>query len=139
MKTITHNLVKFAISAIILAILFRYFLTYGIETGSNLMINLSALFYAIAMFISGWVFGKKDHEYLPIYDIGFRFHFCTYIVHNSISELWFLFKFNSEDETINFVHITAIIWGLFVIIHLIVFLSTRKNAINSLEKKDLFD
>lgn len=139
MKTITHNLVKFAIAAIILAILFRFFLTYGIENRSNLIISFSALFYAIAMFMSGWIFGKKDQEYLPIYDVGFRFHLTTYLIHNSISELWFLFDFNSKDETITVVHLTTIIWSLFIIGHFILFLWTRKNAINSLDKKDLFD
>lgn len=139
MKTITHNLVKFAIAAIILAILFRFFLTYGIENRSNLIISFSALFYAIAMFMSGWIFGKKDQEYLPIYDVGFRFHLTTYLIHNSISELWFLFDFNSKDETITIIHFTTIIWSLFIIGHFILFLWTRKNAINSLDKKDLFD
>lgn len=43
--------------------------------------------YGLSMAISGWYFGRKDAEYLPIYDIGFRFHLTPYLVHNMISIL----------------------------------------------------
>jgi len=139
MKIITHNLIRFAITATALTILFRYTLTYGIENKSNLIIILSASIYAIAMFLTGWTFGKKDRKYLPIYDVGFRFHLTTYLVHNIISELWFILGFNSKYENITVIHNTAIIWGLFLIGHFVFFLWTRKNAINNLDKEDLFD
>ena len=139
MKTITHNLTKFAITATILTILFRYSLTYGIENNTNFIIFLSALLYALAMFVSGWTFGKKDREYLPIYDVGFRFHLATYLIHNILSELWFVRGFNSKNENITVIHSTAIIWGIFLIIHFLIFFWTRKNSINNLDKEDLFD
>ena len=139
MKTITHNLTKFAITATILTILFRYSLTYGIENNTNFIIFLSALLYALAMFVSGWTFGKKDREYLPIYDFGFRFHLATYLIHNILSELWFVRGFNSKNENITVIHSNAIIWGIFLIIHFLFFLWTRKNSINNLDKEDLFD
>ena len=82
MKTITSFLLRFALTAIILTIIFRYFLSYGIENKSLIIIALSAILYGAAMFISGWYFGKKDGEYLPIYDVGFRFHFTTYLIYN---------------------------------------------------------
>lgn len=139
MKLIAHNLIRFAITATALTILFRYALTYGIENKSNLIVVLSASIYAIAMFLTGWTFGKKDRMYLPIYDVGFRFHLATYLVHNIISELWFMLDFNSKYENITVIHSTAIIWGLFLIGHFVFFLWTRKNAINNLDKEDLFD
>lgn len=139
MKIITHNLIKFAIAATVLTILFRYSLTYGIENESNLIAVLSAFFYAIAMFLTAWTFGKKDRMYLPIYDVGFRFHLAAYMVHNIVSELWFTFGFNSKYENITVIHSTATIWGFFLIGHFIFFLWTRKDAINNLGKEDLFD
>jgi len=139
MKLITHHLIKFAIAAMVLTLLFRYSLSYGIETGSNLIVVLSAAIYAIGMFITGWTFGEKDSRYLPIYDVGFRFHLTTYIVHSIISELWFVSGFNSKYEDIAIIHTTAAIWGFFLLGHFVFFLRTRKNTINHLDKEDLFD
>lgn len=139
MKAITPALVKFAITATLLAIIFRYALTHGIEMHSNLVITLAAASYAILMFLSGWRFGKKEGDYLPIYDVGFRFHLATYVIHNGISEGWFAFGFNARSENISVIHYTAIIWGVFLVCHFIFFLRTRKHAINYLGKEDLFD
>ena len=139
MKTITPYLLKFAVAATFLTIVFRYFLSYGIDNKSAIIIALSAVFYGIAMFISGWYFGRKDGEYLPIYDVGFRFHACTYLVHNLISVLWFTFNFNSSYEQLQIIYITALLWGVLLIIHLLFYLYARKNSINNLYKKDLFD
>lgn len=139
MKNITPNLVKFAVTAGILVVTFRYFLTYGIENKSNAVIILSALSYSFAMFLTGRTFGKKDREYLPIYDIGFRFHFATYLVHNILSELWFLSGYNSPLESVAAVHFTALIWGIFLLLHFIFYLRTRKNSIHNLDRENLFD
>jgi hypothetical protein len=139
MKTITHFLLRFALTATALTIVFRYFLSYGIENKSSILIALSAILYGVAMFISGWLFGKKDEEYLPIYDVGFRFHFTTYLIHNLISLLWFGFGFNSHFEKIETIYTTAIIWGAFLIGHFLIFLWARKNSINNLDKEDLFE
>ncbi len=139
MKTITPFLLRFALTATVLTIIFRYSLSYGIENKSLIIITLSAILYGVAMFISGWYFGKKDSEYLPIYDVGFRFHFTTYLTHNLISLLWFVFGFNSQKEKIVTIYITAIIWGTLLLVHFIFFLWARKNSINNLNKEDLFE
>ena len=139
MKTITSFLLKFCLAATLLTVVFRYCLSYGIENNSTMIMALSAAFYALTMFISGWYFGKKDGEYLPVFDIGFRFHLSTYLIHNIISGLWFAFRLNSRYEGIGTVRSTAIIWGIVLIIHSIFFLWARRNSINSLNKEDLFD
>ena len=72
MKTITSFLLKFALAASVLALIFRYFLSYGIENKAPMIIIVSSVLYGVAMFINGFYFGKKDSEYLPIYDVGLR-------------------------------------------------------------------
>lgn len=136
-----HNSIKFAfaVAAMILTIIFRYSLTYGIEHRSSIIVILSASIYAVALFLSGWFFGKKDRAFLPVYDVGFRFHLIVYLIHNILSELWFVFGFNAKSENVITIHTTAIIWGLFLAGHFIFFLWTRKNAINNLDREDLFD
>ena len=59
MKTITPYLLWFALTTAILTIVFRYFLSYGIEIDSGAIITVSASLYGFLMFGSGWYFGHK--------------------------------------------------------------------------------
>ncbi len=136
---ITTNLIKFALATIFLTLVFRFALSYGIETKSNLISFLAASFYAISMFISGWFFGKKEYEYLPIHDMGFRFHLCTFLIHSIVSELWFLLKFNATRESVVFIHYYVAIWLTLLITHYTIFVWSRKHAIKNLDKEDLFE
>lgn len=137
---LTNHLMKFALIATILTFLFRHFLSYGIEAKSVFIIIISASFYGAAMFASGLFFGKKDNDYLPFYDIGFRFHLTTYLIHIIVSELYYLLCLNSKFENnIQSIHTTAIIWGLFLFIHFLFFVWTRKKSINHIDRENLFD
>lgn len=135
----TINLVKFAVAAGVLTIVFRILLSIGIENRSKVIIGASAIFYFSAMFLSGWFFGKKEYLHLPIHDVGFRFHLTTYLAYIILSELWFLLNFNHKSETISTIHVTAAIWGVFLLCHFIYYLYIRKNTINHLDKEELFD
>ncbi|HPW66603.1 MAG TPA: hypothetical protein PLY32_02900 [Salinivirgaceae bacterium] len=139
MKIITPNLLKFAGTSFVLTAIFRFCLSYGLENKILLLSVTSAVLYGITMFSAGWFFGKRDWMYLPIYDVGFRFHLATYLTHNAVSELWFILGFNSRYEIIDPIHITAVIWGILLFIHFLFFLWTRKNTINHLDKDDLFE
>ena len=139
MKTITRFLLGFALTISVLTITFRYFLSYGIDNKSTIIVVLSAILYFIGMFISGWFFGKKDGDYLPIYDVGFRFHFTTFFIFNLISELWFVFGFNSSYEKVRYIHLTAIIWGVFLLFHFVMYLRAKRKSIDNLDKEELFD
>ena len=139
MKTITKYLLRFALTAIILTIVFRYFLSYGIDNQSTVIISISAIIYGISMFASGWHFGKQDGEYLPIFDVGFRFHFTTYLIHNGISLLWLLFGFGSKYEKLSWTLMVAVYWGIFLLLHFFYYIWTRKNSIDNLDKEDLFE
>ena len=72
MKTlITPNLLKFTLTTAILTIIFRIGLSTSITSKMIIAVVISALVYAIFMWFNGFYFGKKEYEYLPIYDIGF--------------------------------------------------------------------
>ena len=135
-KFITPSLLKFAVAATALTIIFRFFLSYGIDNQSKIIIVLSSVFYFTGMFVSGFYFGKKDGNFLPIYDVGFRFHFTTYLVFISISELWFFLKLGEIEYTI---HRTALIWGVFLLLHFFLFLIMRKKSFKGLDKAELFE
>lgn len=140
MKTlITPNLLKFTLATLLLTIIFRLGLSTGITRHLIILVILSSLIYAILMWFNGRYFGWKEYKYLPIYDIGFRFHLATFLAHNIISLLWFAFGFQSHYETISVIFITAGIWSVFLLIHFIYYFSIRKTTIKDLNKEDLFE
>ncbi len=136
---ITPNLIKFTIATIILTIIFRIGLSTSITNKMTLAVIIFAIAYAILMWFNGSYFGRKENEYLPIYDIGFRFHLSTFLAHNVVSILWFVFGFESKYENIKVIYITALIWSVFLIIHFIYYLSVRKSSIRNLDKENLFE
>ncbi len=129
----------FAIFFFIGAIVFRYSLSHFIENRAYNPIWMIAVIYFLFNFFIGWFFGKRDYESLPLYDIGFRFHFATYLLFNIVSVLWFIFGFHSHFESIRIVYITALFWGIGLLIHFILYLMARKNSINGLNKEEIFE
>ncbi len=140
MKTlITKNILNFGISTFILTLIFRFILSASITNKKISVIVFSTITYAILMYAFGHYFGKKEQEYLPINDAGFRSHLTSYIAHNLLSFLWFGFGFESEYEKIDVVYITALVWGIFLFIHFIKYRSIKKSTIKNLDKKELFE
>ena len=139
MKTLTPHLIKFATLAILFTFAFRYFLSQSIANESWISIIIAAFLYGLAMFGIGWYFGKGESEYLPIYDIGFRFHLTTFMIHNSISILWIGLGYGSEYELLQPILVGAGIWLIFLTIHFFFYQKAKKNSINHLNKEDLFD
>lgn len=139
MKALTRNLMYFAVLFFIGAIVFRYSLSESIENRSYNLIWIIAVIYFFFNFFIGWLFGKRDYESIPLNDIGFRFHFVTYFLFNSVSVLWFLFGFHSHFESIRIVYIIALSWGIGLLIHFIFYLIEQKNSINGLNKEDIFE
>jgi hypothetical protein len=139
MKSITSNLVKFAIYFAIVSIVFRLGLNWAITNHSILLMWLLATIYFILNLGLGWFFGKKDYESFPLYDIGFRFHLVTYVLFVGIWEVWFLFGFQSQFESIIIAHRIALYWGIFLLLHFIAYLFSRKNSIKGLDKSEIFE
>lgn len=139
MKTLTKNLLYFAFLFFIGAIVFRYSLSHFLENHSYNLVWIIAVFYFFFNFMIGWFFGKRDYESLPLFDLGFRFHFVTYLIFNIVSILWFSFGFHSQFENIRIVYIIAFFWGLGLFVHLIFYLIARKNSLNGLNKEEIFE
>lgn len=139
MKALTKNLVLFSISLTILTLLFRFSLSTILHSQQFNGVWIIAILYGIIAFILGWIFGKRDYLILPLYDIGFRFHLATYLICNLIAEIWFLLGLQSDYEKIKSVHLTTIFWGIGLLIHLIIYLITRKNTIKGLDKSEIFE
>lgn len=138
-KLITPNLVKFSLATIILTVIFRFSLSHFLATEQFTWVLICSVLFGASMFISGFVLGKKDHQFLPIFDIGFRFHLATYVFNMLFTELFFLLNFQSEKESIGTVHNTGLIWGAFLLVHFVVYLIIKKKSIKNLDKNSLFE
>jgi hypothetical protein len=139
MKAFTKNLLLFSIGLTILTVLLRYSLSTMLQNRYFTVAWMIVILYAILVFVMGRIFGKRDYQTLPLYDIGFRFHLSTYIICNLIAEFWFFLGLQSDYETTTSVHLTALFWGIGLLIHFIIYLFTRKNAINGIEKSEIFE
>jgi len=139
MKALTKNLLYFMVFFTIGAIVFRYGLSSFLENRAYSLVWIIAVIYFFFNFFIGWYFGKRDHETLPLYDIGFRFHFATYLLFNTVSVLWFLFDLHSQFESIRNVFSIALFWGIGLLIHFVFYLIARKNTIKGLNKEEIFD
>jgi len=139
MKSLTNNLLYFAMLFIFGAIIFRFGLSFFLENGSYNLVWVIAAIYFIFNFMIGWIFGKRDHISLPLFDVGFRFHLVTFILFNGISIAWFLLELNSQKEEIGVVYTTAIIWSFFLVLHFIFYLYAQKQSIKGINKEEIFD
>lgn len=140
MKTfITNNLLKFSGATILLTLLFRAGLSHAISNKLSLIIALVAIMYAVFMYVNGRYFGVKEYENLPIYDIGFRFHLATYIGHTFVSILWFVANLQSKYENSTTIYYTALIWGVFLVIHFLYYIAASKKSIKNLDRESLFE
>ncbi len=139
MKLITSNLLKFAICFALGSILFRFGLSWSITNHALIEMWIFAILYFFFNAGIGWFFGKKDYESFPLNDIGFRFHLVTYVVFNIIWELWFLLGLQSPVENGNFAPQIAFFWGIFLLIHFIIYLFNRKNTIKGIDKSEIFE
>jgi hypothetical protein len=139
MKLFTKNQLRFAAVLLVLTIGLRYGLSNLLELRQFPSAWIVAGLYAVLVFIAGWYFGKKDNEFLPLYNIGFRLHATTYLICNTVAEVWFFLGLNSQYEEIKSVHLTVLFWGLGLLLHLILMLYTRKNVIMGIDRSEIFD
>jgi hypothetical protein len=139
MKLITKHLVQFSLLFLLGTIVFRFGLSRLLDNGQFTLVWVLAALYFFYNFYIGWVNGKNDYQSLPLYDIGFRFHLATYAIFVIVSWLWFQTGLASVNEKIETLFITAAIWGFFIIIHSVFFFVSRKDAINGINREDVFE
>jgi len=136
---LSKNLLYYSAWLTLLTIIFRFSLSSLLQNQFFSIIWIVPTLYGISVFCLGWIFGKKDKLHIPLFDVGFRIHLATYLICNSIAEIWFLIGQQSDFENIRTIHLTAIYWGIFLLIHFTIYLSFRKNTIKGIKKSDIFE
>lgn len=136
MKALTIRLGQFAISALFLTVLFRYALNLCIGVNSLFGTVSCSIVYGGLMYLLGWYFGKKDAVENEVHDIGFRYHFITYILCIGIGYGAYYWGWNTE--TLRAMAITAISWGIGLAIHFVFFLLEQRKTIKGYAKDEIF-
>ena len=137
--TITKPLVQCILVTTLLTILFRISLSELLNNQLWNLVFIPPLIYFILMYVSGRFFGIKEYEYLPIGDIGFRFHVSTFLVFLIVSYLMYYLGYMSNSEPKGILDITILIWGIFLIIHMILFFKSKNDNIKGINKENIFD
>lgn len=136
MKMLTKRFLQFVIGALILTIVFRYSLNLCIESERVFAAIICSIFYFLLMYLAGWFFGKKDDAENEILDIGFRYHSATYVLCVVFSYISYLIGWHTE--TLKAMTVTAISWGIGLLIHFICYLIERRKTIRGYVKEEIF-
>jgi len=129
----------FGVTLLILTIVFRYLKTYSLDQQSLIMTGILGIVYCISIPILAWGVGGKNFRTHLFLKTGMLYNLTAFIIYVIISELWHILGFASQYEYIFTIHRTAFLWGLGVIIHLIIYLYSRKYTIKDYQKEDIFD
>ena len=139
MKIISKNLIFFATLVFILTLLFRFGLSSLLTAEKYTLVMTISVFYGILMFFSGWLTGRREGKENFFFDAGFRWNLTTFLVFHLVSLPWFWLGLNSDKENIQSgLYIAMMIWGGFLILHLILFLILRRKTIKGVHKSDIF-
>ena len=136
--TLTKPLVQFILVITLLTILFRISLSELLNNQLWNLVFIPPVIYFILMYVSGRFFGIKEYEYLPIGDIGFRFHLSTFVVFFTVSYSMFYLEYMSGSETRSIIDTTLLIWGILIFIHFVFYQKFKRNNIKGINKEDIF-
>jgi len=139
MKIITRNLLLFAGLLLAYTLLFRFGLSSLLTAEKWAWVVILSVFYGGIIFITAWMTGRNDGRENFLFDAGFRWNLTTFIVWGVASEAWFLLDLQSVHEPIRIVHITLIIWSIFLLLHFILFMILRRRTIKGVHKTDIFE
>lgn len=139
MKLITPNLLKFSAFSLLLTALFKWRLNEAIENKIVVAIVLSSVVYALLLLASALYFARKDKEYLPIFDIGFRFHLAIYTTYHLIASIWTYLDLEAPNTSTSIPKYVALGWLILICIHFIFLQILKKRSISNLNKKDIFE
>jgi len=139
MKIISRNLLLYALLLFVYTITFRFGLGELLTAEKWIWVIFISVAYGAMIFFTAWTTGKRDGMNNFLFDAGFRWNLCTFLVWGIASEAWFLLELQSAHENIKVVHITLLIWSGFLVLHFILFLILRRRTIKGVHKSDIFE
>lgn len=139
MINVKKNLVLFGAGVLVLTTAMRFGISRLLDVRQFGLVWGVVAVYAVGVFLLGWVLGRREHKVLPLRSIGLRFHVITYLVCNGVAVLWFQAGLQSMFEKAVTVHRTVLFWGIGLLLHVALFLLTRKKSIRGISRDELFE
>jgi hypothetical protein len=139
MKIFSRNLLLFAFLLLVYTLRFRFGLGSLLTAEKYGLVAIISVLYGAIIFVTAWTTGRRDGKENFLFDAGFRWNMTTYVVWGMASEARFLLGLHSKHESIRVVHITLLIWGVFLLLHFILFLILRRRTIKGVHKMDIFE
>jgi len=139
MKIISKNLLMFIALITLFTLIFRMGLSRLLDAERySLVIALSVL-YGLLMAASGWFTGRMEGRQNFFFDAGFRWSLSTFVIWGGMSYAWFFLGRPASVESVQTVHVTLLIWSVFLVLHLLLFLILRRRTIKGVHKGDIFE
>ena len=135
MFKLSGNLKVFGALAFIYTLVFNYYYSAFITDGLWSNVAIAATLYFFAMFATGLLLGFKDPIKATRFDQGFQYHLVTYTVVNATRILWTLSDFSAEADTIGMSLLTALSWGVGLLVHYLVV----KRTIKGISRDEVFE
>lgn len=135
MMELSRNLKIFGALGILYSLVFHYYYSGYVAGGEWNNVILAAVLYGVCMFATGLFLGAKDPVRDTRMDQGFQYHLVTYIVVNGTGILWALVGLSAERETVGVAFLTALSWGMGLLVHFLVV----RHFIKGMPRKDVFE
>jgi len=139
MKIISKNLLLFAALIFVYTVLFRYGLGSMLAAENYGWVIALSIIYGCLMGFTGWFTGYREGRQNFLFDAGFRWNLCTFLVFGSVSLAWVHIPIKPWSGSAQSVHITLLIWSFFLFLHFLLFLILRRRTIKGVHKSDIFE
>lgn len=139
MKIFNGFVALHAVLFCVYTVTFRYYLSRSLIAGNYHLPWIFAALYGILVFTTAWNLGSKKSKRILVMDAGLPFHASTYFVWGLVSEIWFLLGYSAPQESIGTVHLTLLVWSVFLAAHTIFFFILRKNTVKGISKSEIFE
>lgn len=121
LKLLTINQFKFGFYFLLLTIMLHAGMTLSLNAEAFSVIWMLLPLFVIPVIIIAWRYAIEDGKIIPFANTGFKFHLITYVVSMIVPEVKHLLGLASRSEDIYSTHMTAIYWGLGVLLHFILY------------------
>ena len=139
MNIINRYVALYAVLFAVYTAAFRFFLSRSLIAENYFLVWIYASIYAVLVFATAWNLGSRKSTKILVLDAGLPFHATTFFVWGLVSEMWFLLGHGAPQESIGTVHLTLLIWSVFLCAHTVLFLILRKNTVKGISKSEIFE
>ena len=117
MKAFSNQQKFFGMTAVLLSLVFFFFLYETISNQRYNIIWIMMILFSSAMFVNGFIFGHRESNVENNYMLGFRYHLISYISVNFIGTTMLFLILGINLNNILTAAFQIIAWGIGLFFH----------------------